>query len=232
MDNLSKLPKDNKTVVICYTGNSSAQASEGLRMFGYDASILKAGMLGWNGAGKEATIADLDAAAGKDVTTPAGASTPAPAAEPLSKPSDDDYKVLAEQANKIMSTMPTGGSDYGNNTIKAADLATKLAGADKDKLFVLDIRKTADFNMGHIDGANHIDFAALAIPDNLKMLPKDKKIIVVCYTGNTAAQANTVLRMLDYDAGVLKFGRMGLDGSGKESYIQDIQSANQPVVTS
>lgn len=228
-ENLSKLPKDKKIVVICYTGNTAAQTAGGLRMLGYDAAILKAGMMGWDGSGKDGAIAELNSAAGPVVTTPAGSSSAAPSTEAFSKPSDADYKVLAEKANKVFTTMPSGGGDYNLNTTTAAKLSTALSGADKP--FVLDIRSKDDFNKGHIDGATHIDFAALAVPDNLKMLPKDKKIVVVCYTGNTAAQATTILQMLGYDAAVLKFGMMGWDGSGKDAYITDISSASNPVVT-
>jgi len=230
-ENLSKLPKDKKIVVICYTGNTVAQTVSGLRMLGFDAAILKAGMMGWTQtAATQPTIDALNAANGAVVTTPANASSPAPAAQAFSKPSDDDYTVLAEKANTVMSKMATSG-DYANNTISAEELKTKLAGADKDKLFLLDVRGTADFNKGHIEGAVNVPFAAVAVPDNLKLLPKDKKVIVICYTGNTAAQANTILRMLDYDAAVLKFGMMGWDGTGKAGYITDIQNANNPVVT-
>jgi len=230
-ENLSKLPKDKKIVVVCYTGNTAAQTVAGMRMLGYDAAILKAGMQGWDGSGKDASIAELNSAPNPVVTTPAGTSAAAPATEAFGKQSDADYKVLAEKANKIFTTMPTEG-DYNFNTTKSSKLSENLKGPDKDKLFVIDIRKTEDFNKGHIDGATHIDFAALAVPDNLKMLPKDKKIVVVCYTGNTAAQATTILRMLDYDAVVLKFGMMGWDGSGKDPYIADISAAANPVVTS
>ncbi|MHB1325746.1 MAG: rhodanese-like domain-containing protein [Thermoleophilia bacterium] len=230
-DNLIKLPKDKKIVVVCYTGNTAAQAAAGMRMLGYDAAVLKAGMMGWDGTGKDATITELNSAPNPDVTTPAGTSSPAPATVAFDKPSDADYKVLAEKANKVFTAMPTDG-DYNFNTTKSSKLSENLMGADKGKLFVLDIRKTEDFNKGHIAGVTHIDFAALAVADNLKMLPKDKKIVVVCYTGNTAAQATTILRMLDYDAVVLKFGMMGWDGSGKDGYITDISAAANPVVTS
>jgi len=231
-ENLSKLPKDKKIVVICYTGNTAAQTVSGLRMLGFNAAALKAGMMGWTQTAlTQPTIQALNAANGANVTTPANASSPAPVAQPFSPPSADDYTVLAEKANTVMGKMATSG-DYANNTISAEELKTRLAGADKDKLFLLDVRGTADFNKGHIEGAVNVPFAAVAVPDNLKLLPKDKKIIVVCYTGNTAAQANTVLRMLDYDAAVLKFGMMGWSGNGKDGYITDIQNANNPVVTS
>ncbi len=229
-ENLSKLPKDKKIIVVCYTGNTAAQAATGMRMLGFDAAVLKAGMNGWvKTDASDKVIADLNAASGAVVTTPAGASSAAPPASTFTKPSDADYKTLAEKANKISTSMQTSG-DYANYTIAAAKLTEKMAGAEKP--FVLDIRKTDDFNKGHIDGATHIDFQAVAVPDNLKMLPKDKKIVVVCYTGNTAAQATEVLNFLGYDAVVLKYGMMGWNGTGKDAYISDLQAAANPVVTS
>lgn len=231
-ENLNKLPKDKTIIVICYTGNTAAQTTAGLRMLGFNANALKGGMTSWSQTDASNTqIADLEAATFPDVTTPAGASTPAPPATPFEKPSDADYTVLAAKANSVMSSMATSG-DYANFTITPTKLNEKLSGADKDKLFLLDIRKTEDFNKGHIDGATHIDFAAVAVPDNLNKLPKDKKIVVICYTGNTAAQANMVLDMLGYDAVVMKNGMLGWDGQGKQAVIQAIQSANKPVVTS
>jgi len=229
--NLSKLPKDKKIVVVCYTGNTAAQAAAGMRMLGLDAVVLKEGMMGWYQTTDTApTIATLNAANNPVVMTPAGSSTPAPASTSFDKPSDADYTALAAKANQIMTSMPASG-EYIFNTIGAKVLPGKLSGPDKNTLFVLDIRSTDDFNKGHIDGATNIPFAAVAVPDNLKMLPKDKKIIVVCYTGNTAAQATTILRMLDYDAVVVKYGMMGWNGTGKDPYIQEIQNANNPVVT-
>lgn len=231
-DNLQKLDASKKIIVICYTGNTAAQTTAGLRMIGFDAAVLKAGMNGWvTSAAVDPIVAELNAAANPVVTTPANASTPAPATSTFNKPSAADYQVLAEKANKIMAAMPSEG-EYALNTISAANLNTKLTGADKDKVFVLDVRATADFDKGHIEGATNIPWLATAVPDNLKMLPKDKKVVVVCYTGNTAAQTTTILRMLDYDAAVLKFGMMGWAGNGKDAYITEIQAAANPVVTS
>lgn len=231
-DNLQKLDASKKIVVICYTGNTAAQTTAGLRMLGFDAAVLKAGMNGWvMSAATDTIVADLNAAAYPVVMTPANPSTPAPATSTFDKPSAADYQVLAEKANKIMAAMPAEG-EYALNTITAANLNTKLTGADKDKIQVLDVRATADFDKGHIDGAINVPWLATAVPDNLKLLMKDKKIVVVCYTGNTAAQTTTILRMLDYDAAVLKFGMMGWAGNGKDGYITDIQAAANPVVTS
>lgn len=231
-ENLSKLTKDKKIIVICYTGNTAAQASTGMRMLGYDASALRSGMDGWAKTDNtDKTIADLQSASYPVVMTPAVDVADAPPATTFDKPSDADYKVLAETANSFTSSMPASG-DYTANTITPAKLNEKLGAGEKDKLFLLDIRAKDDFNKGHIDGAINVPFKAVVVPDNLKLLPKDKKIVVICYTGNTAATATELLRFLDYDSVNLKFGMMGWAGTGAGSYMQEIQSANNPVVTS
>jgi rhodanese-related sulfurtransferase len=49
-------------------------------------------------------------------------------------------------------------------------------------------------------------------PENLKKLPKDKRIVVICYVGHTASQVMMGLRLLGYKASGLKFG-MGVSPS-------------------
>ena len=43
-------------------------------------------------------------------------------------------------------------------------------------------------------------------PENLKKLPKDKRIVIICYVGHTASQIMVALRLLGYKASTLKFG--------------------------
>ena len=233
-ENLAKLPKDKdkKIIVICYTGNTAAQTASGLRMLGFDAAILKGGMMGWTQEPATAsTVAALNSANNPTVTTPNPVQpVDAPPSTTFTAPADADYSTLAAKANAVMAKMPTSG-DYNLYTIPASTLTTTLAGANKSSVFLLDVRAAADYSKGHIDGAVNIPLASLFMPENMKLLPKDKKIIVICYTGNTAAQAMTMLNMLDYDAATLKFGMMGWNGTGKDAYLQEIQGANNPVVT-
>jgi rhodanese-related sulfurtransferase len=42
--------------------------------------------------------------------------------------------------------------------------------------------------------------------ENLNKLPKDKKILLICYVGHTASQMVVALKLLGYDVGALKFG--------------------------
>ena len=233
-DNLAKYPKDKKIVVICYTGNTAAQTVAGLRMLGFDAVALKGGMNGWAQTNiTQQVVNDLTGANNPVVNTPSTETfMGGPTGAAFDKPADSEYKQIADKANSVFSAMPTDG-DYALNTITPAKLNEKLGNpSEKGKLYLLDIRKKEDYEkVGHIDGAVQMDFGAVAVPENLKKLPKDKKIVVICYTGNTAAQAMTLLRMLDYDAVVMKYGMMGWTKTpNTDPYLKDIQGANNPVV--
>jgi rhodanese-related sulfurtransferase len=87
-------------------------------------------------------------------------------------------------------------------------LPNELLKIDKSKVFILDVRKPDDYKKQHIKGAKNIFW--LDLMDNLDKLPKNKEIIIVCYVGHTASQALVILKMLGYNARVLKFG-MGVN---------------------
>ncbi|WP_138204964.1 rhodanese-like domain-containing protein [Haloimpatiens lingqiaonensis] len=93
-----------------------------------------------------------------------------------------------------------------NNLIDCETLFKNLS--TKDKLFILDIRKEADFEKGHIESAIHSEWPEVWDFIDTDALPKDKKIIVVCYTGQTAGQVVSILKLLGYDACSLKGGMM------------------------
>jgi len=75
--------------------------------------------------------------------------------------------------------------------------------------FILSIRKPDDYATGHIPGAINISGGNLFKPENLAKLPKDKKIVVYCYTGHTGSQVAALLNLCGYDATNLTWGIMG-----------------------
>jgi len=80
---------------------------------------------------------------------------------------------------------------------------------DSSKYYLLDTRESKAFKEGHIAGAKNIFWLDLLKKENLKKLPIDKKIILICYVGHTASQLLVALRLLGYDVAALKFG-MGI----------------------
>ncbi|MGE5605438.1 MAG: rhodanese-like domain-containing protein, partial [Bacteroidota bacterium] len=58
--------------------------------------------------------------------------------------------------------------------------------------------------LGHIPGAYNIPFKQIG--QNLELLPKDKTIIVYCYTGQTGGQTAALLNIAGFDARSLNGG--------------------------
>ncbi|QSX06350.1 rhodanese-like domain-containing protein [Sedimentibacter sp. zth1] len=70
----------------------------------------------------------------------------------------------------------------------------------KEDMFLLDIRKKEDFAKNHIEGSIHCDWSEVFDFIEEDILPIDKKIVVICYSGQTAGQVVGVLKTLGYDA--------------------------------
>ncbi|QGP91313.1 Thiosulfate sulfurtransferase GlpE [Neomoorella glycerini] len=87
--------------------------------------------------------------------------------------------------------------------IPEADLK-KLVDAGDQSIYILDIREAKDFAAGHIAGAHNIPFKEVG--RNLDKLPRDKTIIVYCYTGQTGGQTTAALNIAGFKARSLNGG--------------------------
>ena len=61
---------------------------------------------------------------------------------------------------------------------------------------IVDVSPVADFNRGHIVNARNVQSSRLANPDAEILKLKDRKLLVVCKSGQTAATAAHSLRKL------------------------------------
>jgi rhodanese-related sulfurtransferase len=89
--------------------------------------------------------------------------------------------------------------------------------------YIMDIRNATDFEAGHIKGAVNVAFA-----DVLDKAPdaNGQPILVVCYSGQTAARAVGFLRIMGYNAKSLKWGMSAWNSdfdkwSGKAGDLMD-----------
>ena len=95
----------------------------------------------------------------------------------------------------------------GPRTIQAADLFENLNDGDPENdPTIISLRSAEDYAKGHIPGSVNMPVGELFIAANLAKLPADKEIVVYCYTGQTASQVTSALRMLGYDAYNMLFG--------------------------
>lgn len=127
--------------------------------------------------------------------------------------------IDSQMLNKLSRFVESIGDDW--NYIIPTELKVELMKGKK--YFLLDTRKPEDFAKSHIEGATNIFWLNILKPENLKKLPKDKRIIVCCYVGHTASQVLVMLRLLGFDVRVLKFGMgkspaIGVPVAGWENY--------------
>jgi len=125
----------------------------------------------------------------------------------------------------------TGCKDYSSNDAVAYETLTSYLKAndmDLDKIltnaagakfvmaapvdgnlsakWIMDIRSAADFATSHIEGAKNVAFGDILTA----AAGADKPIIVVCYTGQTACYATSLLRLYGFeDTQALKWGMSG-----------------------
>lgn len=117
------------------------------------------------------------------------------------KDQDTEFDILTEYLteNNMDVTDMLDGWIVAAGTIEGAD-TTQL---DISTYYIMDIRAEADFNAGHIIGAHNSSLSTIVAD----AADADKKILVVCYTGQSASHAVIALRLSGYtDAQVLKFG--------------------------
>ncbi|MDK2868380.1 MAG: hypothetical protein PWP51_1823 [Clostridiales bacterium] len=185
---MAKIPNDKPVFVYCYTGQTAGQAVVAFNLAGFDARSVN---LGWNlGISK---VEGVDEVVVTDATTLTDEVTTI--ATPVQAAILSYYEGLAAVAD----------TTYKNYKISEDNLKA-LVDAGDDSIVILSVRGADDYAAGHIEGAINIPFGKAMIPEFEAQLPKDKTIVVYCYTGQTAGQATAALRFLGYDAVSLNGG--------------------------
>ncbi len=186
-ENLANIPQDKTVYVYCYSGQTAGQAVATLRVAGVDAKSVN---LGYNFGiskveGYEAQIETEVNEFGDAVAEIAPA---------IQSTFDKYYNGLADVAD----------TTYANYKISEADLKG-LIDAEDDSIYVLSIRQQDAFNEGHIPTATLMPYGK-GMQENFSTLPRGPKIVVYCYSGQTAGQTTAILRLLGYDAVSLNGG--------------------------
>ena len=104
------------------------------------------------------------------------------------------------------------------STLPAETGVTEVSQLDRSEWFFLDVREQSEWNEGHIEGATLIPLGQLEARQ--AELPKDKKILVVCRSGNRSAQGRDILLKAGFASVTSMAGGMN-----------DWISQNLPIVT-
>lgn len=203
---LKSIPTDKPVYIYCYTGQTAGQAVTTLNIAGIPARSVH---LGWNlGISK---VEGYEAVVSTEAATLTGDVTKIDAT--VQKAMDDYYTGLAA----------VSATKYKNYKISEADLKAMVDAKDAG-MYILSVRSAADYAAGHIEGALNIPFAK-GMAASFGTLPKDKTIIVYCYTGQTAGQVVAGLRLMGFDAVSLN-GGMGNAANAPQGWA----NAGFPVV--
>jgi rhodanese-related sulfurtransferase len=136
--------------------------------------------------------------------------------------SKEEDKV--DEFDTLITYLEGQSADYGQWVNTLNGWIVNYSGLNLDNYFILDLRSSTDFAAFHLDNAVNSTLGGMF--DAVKNA--DKPILCVCYTGQTASYAHTLLRLKGIEAYVLKFGmsivRQDLDkwtGNCYDGYIED-----------
>lgn len=76
----------------------------------------------------------------------------------------------------------------------------------KKDYYLIDLREEKEYKKGHIKSAKNIFWLNILDEKNVKKLPKDKTIFLICYVGHTSSQVMTLLKLLGYNVVSIKYG--------------------------
>jgi rhodanese-related sulfurtransferase len=195
LENLATIPPDRDVVLVCYTGQTAGQATAALNMLGYEAYSLLFGMSSWT-SDPEVYVKRFDpATATADYFVETEAHQPG---GPYDLPTPLAVDVVGA-ADAYFSAGP--------RTIDAASVFDNLNDGDAENdPYIISLRSAEDYAKGHIAGAVNMSVKELFTLDNLRTIPSDRDVVLVCYTGQTAGQATAALNMLGYEAYSLLHG--------------------------
>ena len=171
-ENIANLPKDKTLLLYCYTGQSSALAMVPLKAYGYQAIFVNGGFAQMEKAG---FIMD---------------NKPVPFV-----PAKNEKTIDSRQTNilaGIQANLLAIARQHTVKTLVVVDRDVKeLSTGSPEKYAFVDLRPATDFAKGHIKGAVSAPLAELRT--RVTMLPKDKRLVLCCKSGQLAAMSTAPL---------------------------------------
>ena len=123
-------------------------------------------------------------------------------------PTVNEFNLMTAQGDVYYTSYSTTS---GGVNLSASALFTLLTDGDtSNDPLILDYRSAADYSAKHIIGAVNVSLSALMDKIDDGTITKDKRILNVCYTGQTASVATATLNLMGYDAQNLTYGMCGV----------------------
>lgn len=212
-EQIAKLPHDKTIVLISKTGALANQTAAFWGMLGYEVIVMSNGMSGWeNKEAEECGLEDLP------VITEAAVAADQHLIPSVQLETDGSLIDILIKQNKEIFTVK-------ENWQLTVEQVKQLVTSHHEDYYLVDIRDAEHYKSGHISGALNIPLAQLFSEENLRKLPPDKELIIVCYTGNTANQVARVLGQLGYTSTAMEYGMSGWTSKVDVIGVQPTQCA-------
>lgn len=187
--NLDRLPNNKQIILYCYSGQTTGLAVSALKLLGFNAISFKGGMnFGW--APLELSEDTLETE-----------ENPLPEAKAPNL--NEEEQILWDAVAAFF--------DEGKSNIEGAEKAYEVIESNPDAIYILDIRAKDAYEEARIEGAENIPFKEVG--KNIDQLPKNRPIYITCYSGQTAAQVLSLLRINGYNAYSIGRGMAGWNGA-------------------
>jgi len=142
----------------------------------------------------------------------------------------NEAQILAEYLESTDSPL---GKDFVNTDMPTIMGATELKTLNTtNQVYIIDIRSAADFNAGHIKNAHNVTLAGILDHIESVDLSSYTKVAVVCYTGQTAGYAASLLRLMGYEkVFTLKWGMSSWNNVFATSWKNTVANGNTQAST-
>jgi len=191
----------DKITIVCYSGQSAAYFTGLLRLYGYgNVFNLKWGMSSWD----EEFAANVWVKNSKNthltgLETTLNAIPETQELPLLNTGKTTGEEILKERITKAF-TVP-----YKTFIVK-----TDSVFSNPSNYYIVNYVNKEKYNLGHIQGAvNYQPNTSLSSTESLYTLPTNKKVLVSCDTGQSAAYVVAYLNILGYDVANLAYGANG-----------------------
>lgn len=186
-----------KITIVCYSGQSASYYASLLRLYGFDnVYSLKWGISSW----------DSELAArywGKNSIDNAEIQLES-TANPM--PEKGNMPVLSTGKTDVKEILKLRVEEAFAKPYKEFINKTPDVVADPSAFFIVNYVNKERYDFNHLTGAVQYEPKSLSTEANLLTLPTDKKILVACDTGLSAAYVVAYLHVLGYEVGNLAYG--------------------------
>ncbi|MCF6243125.1 MAG: hypothetical protein L3J74_17520 [Bacteroidales bacterium] len=183
-----------KIVLVCYSSHRASFSTMLLQLLGYkNVYAMKWGMSSWDANNNKWLKATSDKYASR-LETKDNPKLPKSSLPEINTGKTLGYDILEARADSVLNRL-----DF---MIKVDKLME-----NPSEYYIINYWPEYNYKKGHLPGAvQYTPKQSLSRDADLLTLPKDKKIVVYCYTGQHAAMVVAYLQVLGYNAYTLTYG--------------------------